>query len=63
MRRFLVLSLLSVGTAYGVRAIPTTVVIDAEGIIRCRRRGVLNPGELDPVLRMVREDRLSVPDS
>ena len=41
----------SAGRAYGVSAIPTTFVIDRDGVIRFKRRGGLLPGELDLALQ------------
>ncbi len=42
---------LSVGQAYGARAIPMTVVVDPDGVIIFIRRGVIRPGELDLALQ------------
>lgn len=41
---------LIVGNTYGARSIPTTFVIDQDGVIRYKRRGMLIPGELDVTL-------------
>lgn len=37
-------------TQYKIREIPTTFVIDGEGIIQMRKSGITNRGELEPVL-------------
>ncbi|MGQ9666658.1 MAG: TlpA family protein disulfide reductase [Anaerolineae bacterium] len=42
---------LSVGKAYGARAIPMTLVIDPDGVIVYIRQGAVKPGELDLALR------------
>jgi len=42
---------LSLGKAYKARTIPTTYVVDADGVIQYKRRGVLIPGELDLAIR------------
>lgn len=42
---------LSLGKAYKAHTIPTTYVVDADGVIQYKRRGVLIPGELDLAIR------------
>jgi peroxiredoxin len=54
---------LSAGTAYSVKAVPTTFVIDGQGMIKYKRRGILIPGELEVVLSMLRRRPPDPPDN
>ena len=42
---------MSVGMAYKARTIPTTFVVDADGVIQYKRIGALIPNELDLAIR------------
>jgi peroxiredoxin len=42
---------LRAANAFEIGSIPTTFVIDRDGVIRYRRRGILIPGELDLAIK------------